>query len=84
MKETQIQMREKREESPSHEGVMNARGLKRTLAKEEPEGSPAWRGQCGTKAKVLVAQSCPTLCDPLDCSPPGSSVHGIFQARILK
>ena len=26
-----------------------------------------------------VAQSCPTLCDPLDCSPPGSSVHGIFQ-----
>ena len=37
-----------------------------------------------TKAKVLVAQSCPTLCDPMDCSPPGSSVHGIFQARILK
>jgi len=29
------------------------------------------------------AQSCPTLCDPMDCSPPGSSVHGIFQARIL-
>ena len=33
--------------------------------------------------KVLVAQSCPILCDPMDCSPPGSSVHGIFQARIL-
>ena len=31
-----------------------------------------------------VAQSCPTLCDPMDCSPPGSSVHGILQARILK
>ena len=31
-----------------------------------------------------VAQSCPTLCDPLDCSPPGSSVHGILQARILE
>ena len=30
-----------------------------------------------------VAQSCPTLCDPMDSSPPGSSVHGIFQARIL-
>ena len=29
----------------------------------------------------LVAQLCPTLCDPMDCSPPGSSVHGIFQAR---
>ena len=30
-----------------------------------------------------VTQSCPTLCDTMDCSPPGSSVHGIFQARIL-
>ena len=34
--------------------------------------------------KVLVTQSCPTLCDPMDCSPPGSSVHGILQARILE
>ena len=33
---------------------------------------------------VLVAQTCPTLCDPMDCSPPGSSVHGIHQARILE
>ena len=31
-----------------------------------------------------VTQSCPTLCDPTGCSPPGSSVHGIFQARILE
>ena len=31
-----------------------------------------------------VAQSCPTLSDPVDCSPPGSSVHGIFQARVLE
>ena len=31
-----------------------------------------------------VAQSCPTLCSPVDCSPPGSSVHGILQARILE
>ena len=31
-----------------------------------------------------VAQSCPTLCDPMDCSPPGSSVRGIFQARTLE
>ena len=30
------------------------------------------------------AQSCPTLCDPMDYSPPGSSVYGIFQARILE
>ena len=32
----------------------------------------------------LFAQLCVTLCDPMNCSPPGSSVHGIFQARILK
>ena len=31
-----------------------------------------------------VAQSCPTLCNPMDCRPPGSSVHGILQARILE
>ena len=30
------------------------------------------------------AQSCPTLCDPMNCSPPGFSVHGISQARILE
>ena len=33
---------------------------------------------------VLVTQSCPTLCDPMDYSPPGSSVYEIFQARILE
>ena len=33
---------------------------------------------------VLVAQSCPTLCNSLDCNPPGSSVHGILQASILE
>ena len=33
---------------------------------------------------MKVAQSCPTLCDPMDCNLPGSSVHGIFQKRILK
>ena len=32
----------------------------------------------------VFAQSCPTLCDPMDCSPPGSSVYGIFQARVLE
>ena len=36
------------------------------------------------KVKVLVAQSCPTLCDPRDCSPPGTSAHGIFQPIILE
>ena len=36
------------------------------------------------EAQVLVTQSCLTLCNPMDCSLPGSSVHGIFQARILE
>ena len=36
------------------------------------------------KSEREVAQSCPTLSDPLDCSPPGSSVHGVFQARVLE
>ena len=37
---------------------------------------------CAVCAKLL--QSCPTLCNPMDCSPPGFSVHGILQARILE
>ena len=36
------------------------------------------------KSESEVAQSRPTLSDPVDCSPPGSSVHGIFQARELE
>ena len=35
-------------------------------------------------AVELVAQSCPTLCDPMDCSLPGSSIHGILQKRMLE
>ena len=36
------------------------------------------------KVKVLAAQLCPTLCDPVNCSLPGSSVHGILQVRVLE
>ena len=36
------------------------------------------------KTESEVVQSCPTLCDPMDYSLPGSSVHGIFQARVLE
>ena len=58
------------------------------------EGSPEWEDlnlpvciyraatAAATAAKSL--QSCPTLCDPMNCSPPGSSVHWILQARILE
>ena len=35
-------------------------------------------------AAAKSLQSCPTLCDPMDCSLPGSSAHGIFQARVLE
>jgi len=36
------------------------------------------------KNESEIAQSCPTLSDPMDCSLPGSSIHGIFQARVLE
>ena len=36
------------------------------------------------KSECEVTQSCPTLSDPMDCSPPGSSIHGICQARVLE
>ena len=36
------------------------------------------------KSESEATQPCPTLSDPMDCSPPGSSVHGIFQARVLE
>ena len=50
-----------------------------------PLGGLAWE-VTGKKEKMEseVAQSCPTLWDPMDCSPPGSSIHGIFQARVLE
>ena len=44
--------------------------------------SPSSNKKCCSAAKSL--QSCPTLCDPTDGSLPGSSVHGIFQARVLE
>ena len=43
-----------------------------------------WKYHVMTNQCVLVIQLCPTLCDPMDYSPPGSSVHGILQARILE
>ena len=37
-----------------------------------------------TAAAAKSLQLCPTLCDPMDCSPPGSPIHGVFQARVLE
>ena len=47
------------------------------------QGWKHWFGEL-LKVKVLVAQLCLTLCDPVDCSPPGSSAYGISQARVLR
>ena len=52
---------------------------RRSILKQEMIQTPEGDG-CGD----LVAKLCPTLCDPMDCSPSGSSVHRIFQARMLE
>ena len=49
-----------------------------TSTKESPSGSSLPVHEC------LITQWCPTLCNPMDCSPPGSSVHGILRARVLE
>ena len=43
--------------------------------------NPVYLSPSYTQRVCSVVQLCPTLCDPVDCSPPGSSVHGILQAR---
>jgi len=53
----------------------------------QPKGSWLWSQLAQVQVLCMCAkllQSCPTLCDPIDHSHPGSSVHGIFQARILE
>ena len=57
----------------------------RCLSPENEIRDPIWSvvgiaGQSGAKS----LQSCPTVCDPADCSPPGSSIQGILQARVLE
>ena len=48
------------------------------------EGQRTPFGKSASMTVALVTQLCPSLCDPMDCSPPGSSVHGILQARALE
>ena len=66
------------------------RSLNRLLCPWEPTGKNTGVGchfllQCRkVKSESEVTQSCPTLCNPTDCSPPGSSARGIFQARVLE
>ena len=55
------------------------------LSQRKEPGLTSVAGVClGRNPWCVCAQSCLTLCNPLDCSPSGSSVHGIFQARILE
>ena len=61
----------------NHQGKLSE-GYKETL------GTVLVTSYKSMKMKVLVAQSCLTLCDPMDCSPPGSAVLGVLQARILE
>ena len=63
-------------QSALYENILSLRKL------SPPPASPAVWGGMGVRAKSL--QSCPALCNPMDCSPPGSSVHGISQARLLQ
>ena len=56
------------------------------VGKRGTKDSTRWSAPAkgGLKSESEVAQLCPTLCDPMDCSLPGSSVHGIFQVRVLE
>jgi len=73
----------KRLSSSSSQTVTAVMQLKDACSLEEKMLAP-WKKSYGKPNVVLVIQSCPTFCDPMDCSPPGSSVHGISQARILE
>ena len=65
----------------SFEGVTNTG--ERFSNENRPFRTPS-RGKVLFEVKVLVVQSCLTLCEPMDCSSPGSSVHGILQAGMLE
>ena len=72
--------------------------VKRWLTGKDPDAGKDWRQKEKRTAedelvgwhhwldghRSDVPQSCPTLCDPMDCSPPGFSIHGIFQAWVLE
>ena len=61
-------------------GILQARILERVAI----SFFNAWKWKVKVKSESEVTQSCPTPSYPMDCSPPGSSFHGIFQARVLE
>ena len=60
------------------------KGVWINILRERPELSYLPRKEQGLYLACMSAQSCLIFCDPMDCSPPGSSVHGIFQEGILE
>jgi len=60
------------------------KGLCWDKTREESKSTSEGRGRFSTRDNAKSLQSCPILCDPIDYSSPGSSVRGIFQARILE
>ena len=59
-------------------------GFSRQFSKQHCSRLPFPSPMHESESESEVAQLCPTLRDPMDCSPPGSSIHGVFQARVLK
>ena len=64
--------------------VGGQRGQPRSLQMHTPQERVSEPGEFTVLCVAKSLQSCPTLCDPMGCNPPGSSVHGILQARILE
>ena len=72
-------------ESPTLETYASGGSLSSSVVLCRPDMEPLSLLQCmKVKSESEVAQSCPTLPDPMDCSLPGSFIHGIFQARVLE
>ena len=59
-------------------------GLIQAILTEDEKLRPGLHWELEKEKESEVTQSCPTLCNPMDCSLPGSSIHGIFRARILE
>ena len=73
-----IEERWRNYDRPEIKGVLQLNAVWDPEWESGPEKGHEWKNWC------VCAQSCLTLCDPMDCSSPGSSVHGILQARILE
>ena len=74
---------EEEEEEEEENGEEEGAGTKKVETEEDGEPAPGSPFPSPMRESEVI-QSCPTLHDPMDCSPPGPSFHGIFQARVLE